>query len=98
MTTTTPAVQNDKPSLAQLIKQMQPEIARALPRHLNPDRMARIATTCLRQTPALARCTPESFLGALLTASSSGWSRGRPETPTSSPTATSAPSSPATAA
>lgn len=76
MTTTTPAVQNDKPSLAQLIKQMQPEIARALPRHLNPDRMARIATTCLRQTPALARCTPESFLGALLTASQLGLEPG----------------------
>lgn len=77
MTTSAPAVQNDKqPSLAQLIQQMKPEIAKALPRHMNPDRMARIATTVLRQTPALARCTPESFLGALLTASQLGLEPG----------------------
>jgi len=67
---------NGKPSLAQLIAQMRPEIARALPRQMNPDRMARIATTVLRQTPALARCTPESFLGALLTASQLGLEPG----------------------
>lgn len=76
MTTSAPAVQNDNPSLAQLIQQMKPEIAKALPRHMNPDRMARIATTVLRQTPALARCTPESFLGALLTASQLGLEPG----------------------
>lgn len=70
------AKHDEKPSLAVLIKRMQPEIARALPRHLNPDRMARIATTCLRQTPALARCTPESFLGALLTCSQLGLEPG----------------------
>lgn len=67
---------NTKPTLAQLITRMQPEIARALPRHMSPDRMARIATTVLRQTPALARTTPESFLGALLTASQLGLEPG----------------------
>lgn len=59
-------------SLASLINQMRPEISRALPRHMSPDRMARLAMTMLRQTPLLARCTPESFLGALLTASGLG--------------------------
>lgn len=73
---TTVATTNGKPSLAMLIQQMRPEIARALPKHLNPDRMARIATTALRQTPALARTTPESFLGALLTASQLGLEPG----------------------
>lgn len=63
-------------TLAQLIERMKPEIGRALPAHMNPDRMARIATTVLRQTPALARCTPESFLGALLTASQLGLEPG----------------------
>jgi phage RecT family recombinase len=74
MTTNTPAP--TKPSLAQLIQQMRPEIARALPAQMNADRMARIATTVLRQTPALARTTPESFLGALLTASQLGLEPG----------------------
>lgn len=77
MTTTDIAQQNDKPkTLATLINDMKPEIARALPKHMSPDRMARIATTVLRQTPALARCTPESFLGALMTASQLGLEPG----------------------
>lgn len=59
-----------------LIERMKPEIARALPQHLNPERMTRVATTILRQTPALARCTPESFLGALMTASQLGLEPG----------------------
>ena len=76
MTTNAVATTNGKPSLASLIQQMRPEIGRALPRHMSPDRMARIATTVLRQTPMLARCTPESFLGALLTASQLGLEPG----------------------
>ena len=48
-------IEKNRPSLAQLITQMRPEIARALPAQMNADRMARIATTVLRQTPALAK-------------------------------------------
>lgn len=70
------APQQAQPTLTQLIDRMKPEIGRALPKHMNPDRMARIATTVVRQTPALARCTPESFLGALLTAAQLGLEPG----------------------
>lgn len=63
-------------TLAQMIDQMRPEIARALPKHMDPDRLARIALTVLRQTPALSRCTPASFLGALMTASQLGLEPG----------------------
>ena len=73
---TTPSPPRKKPPTAQLIEQMKPEIGRALPKHLSPDRMARIATTVLRQNPQLARCTPESFLGALMTASQLGLEPG----------------------
>jgi len=61
-----------QPTLAQLIDQMRPEIARALPKHMDPDRMARIATTLLRQIPDLGRCTQQSVLGALMTCSQLG--------------------------
>lgn len=54
------------PSLVHMIEGMKSEIARALPKHLSPDRMARIAVTALRTTPKLAECTPASFLGALM--------------------------------
>jgi len=67
---------NAKPTIAQLIERQKPEIARALPRHMNPDRMARIAITVVRQTPMLARCTPESFLGALMSAAQLGLEPG----------------------
>jgi recombination protein RecT len=60
------------PTLAQQIERMRPEIARALPKHMDADRMARIALTTLRKTPKLANCSPESFLGALMTCSQLG--------------------------
>jgi recombination protein RecT len=64
------------PTLAGMIEQLKPEIQRALPKHLDPDRMARIALTVLRQTPALAATTPESFLGALMTCAQLGLEPG----------------------
>ncbi|QFG11115.1 RecT-like DNA pairing protein [Mycobacterium phage QueenHazel] len=63
-------------NLAKLINDMRPELAKALPKHITPERMARIAVTVVRQTPALANCSPESFLGALLTASQLGLEPG----------------------
>lgn len=48
------------------------EIARALPRHLNPDNMARIALTCFRMTPKLATCTPQSVFACVIQASQLG--------------------------
>jgi recombination protein RecT len=48
------------------------EIARALPRHLNPDRMARIALTAFRRTPNLAQCDPRSVFAAVIQASQLG--------------------------
>ncbi|HEX8509798.1 MAG TPA: recombinase RecT [Propionibacteriaceae bacterium] len=68
--------QQDRPSLATIVQRMQPEIARALPKHMDADRMARLALTVLRQTPKLADCTPESFAGALLTAAALGLEPG----------------------
>lgn len=80
MTTPTQAAvarrQEQQPSLATVVQTMVPEIRRALPRHMDADRMARLALTVIRQTPALARCTPESFAGALLTASALGLEPG----------------------
>ena len=52
------------------------EIARALPKHLSPDRMARIALTCFRTTPALANCQPASVFAAVIQASQMGLEPG----------------------
>ena len=69
-------VEKAEPTLGQLIESMKPQMARALPKHMDADRMARIALTVLRQTPALARCTSESFLGALMTCAQTGLEPG----------------------
>lgn len=53
-------------TLASELIKMQPEIARALPKHLDSERMARIALTALRTTPKLNECTLPSFLGSVL--------------------------------
>lgn len=58
--------------LAGLLGRMTPEIARALPAHVKPERMCRIALTALRATPKLHSCTPESFLGAIVQAAQLG--------------------------
>lgn len=55
-----------KRTLAGLVTQLKDEIARALPRHLTPDRMARVVMTALRTVPGLAECTQESFAGCLM--------------------------------
>lgn len=58
--------------LQDLIQSSAKELGRALPAHMNPERLVRIALTCIRLTPKLATCTPESFLGALFTAAQLG--------------------------
>lgn len=47
-------------------------LSQALPKHITPDRMARIAMTALRTTRDLAQCTPESFFSCLMQAAQLG--------------------------
>lgn len=52
--------------LASLIKVLTPEIARALPRHITPERMARVALTAVRMNPDLGSCSKASFAACLM--------------------------------
>jgi len=45
---------------------MQAQIKAALPRHMTPERLARIVTTEIRKVPKLAECSPVSFFGAVI--------------------------------
>ncbi len=58
------------------IQALRPEIARAAPKHMDADRIARLALTVVRKDKALANCKPESFAAALLTASALGLEPG----------------------
>lgn len=53
-------------SLNTLLKKMGPEIQRALPKHLDADRIARIAMTAVRTTPKLLECDQMSFIAAIM--------------------------------
>ena len=59
-------------TVAQTITHYSSIIAEALPKHMDADRFTRLALTTLRKTPQLQQCAPESFIGALLTASALG--------------------------
>ena len=67
-----PANTNKPMAIKDYIKSYEKEIAKALPSVLTPERFSRIATTAVTQNPALASCTPQSFIGAMLTAASMG--------------------------
>ena len=51
---------------------MQEQFAKALPKHLSPERFTRIAITALTRTPKLAECTKESLMRCLLDLSAFG--------------------------
>lgn len=53
-------------SIADMVKAMEPEIKRALPSVLTPERFTRMVLSALNNTPSLAQCTPMSFLAAMM--------------------------------
>jgi recombination protein RecT len=58
------------------MEQLKPQIARALPAHMNADRMARLALTAFSTTPALQECDPKSIAGAIMAAAQIGLEPG----------------------
>lgn len=62
---------NDISSLIQS-EHYQAEFARALPKHLTPDRFTRVALTAFGRTPKLKECTPASLLKCLMDLSAMG--------------------------
>ncbi|WP_070988442.1 recombination protein RecT [Halofilum ochraceum] len=58
------------------LKNNQAEIKRALPRHMDADRMARIAMTEMRRTPDLLNADPKTLFGAVIQASQLGLEPG----------------------
>lgn len=63
-------------TIAAYLQKMGPEIEKALPSHMNPDRMARIALTTIRTNPKLLECSVPSLLGAVMQAAQLGLEPG----------------------
>lgn len=71
------ALQKTQGSEIQLLFQKhKDQIAAALPRHITPDRMIRVALTELRKNPELMACDKLSFFGAIVQASQLGLEPG----------------------
>ena len=59
-------------SIPDMIKAIQPEIRKALPSMITPERFTRMALSSLNNNPQLLECTPMSFIAALMDAAQLG--------------------------
>lgn len=72
----TPA-QGQKPkTIEDYLKQMAPAMAQALPKHMDVDRLTRLAMTTIRTTPQLREADVASLLGAVMQAAQLGLEPG----------------------
>ena len=60
------------PSLKNYLKAYEGQFAKALPKMITPERFTRMAMTALTVNPKLQECSPDSFIGACLTAAQLG--------------------------
>lgn len=63
-------------SFPAMIDSLKKQVALALPKHLNADRMARIALTEFNKNPQLAKCEPRSVFASVIIASQLGLEPG----------------------
>lgn len=63
---------NNLPIVKQYFTQHKAQLAAALPRHINPDRMIRLALTAFSQNKKLAECRPDSIFASVIVASQLG--------------------------
>jgi len=59
-------------TIAAMLAKARTALGMALPKHMDADRMARLALTTIRRNRDLLNCTPESLGGAILEAASLG--------------------------
>ena len=58
--------------LSSFMERMKPQLALALPKHLNADRMTRLALTAFSTTQALQKCSAQSIAASVMTAAQLG--------------------------
>ena len=64
--------QQKENTIKDYVKLYENQIAKALPAIMTPERFTRMVLTAITKTPKLADCTPQSFIGAMLTAAQLG--------------------------
>jgi len=64
--------QNPVTAFRGFLEKQKSQLAAALPKHISPDRMIRLACTEFAKNPTLQKCTPVSVFGAIIQASQLG--------------------------
>lgn len=59
-------------TIPDMVKVLEPEIRKALPEILTPERFTRMVLSAINNTPKLAECTPMSFIAAMMNAAQLG--------------------------
>lgn len=72
MTTAVTTYQQKVNTVRALLEKSRNQIAMALPRHLTPERMIRVALTAYQRVPELLECDPTSIVGCVIQASQLG--------------------------
>ena len=62
----------EKKTMQSYIKNMEGEIKKALPSVITPERFTRMVLSAISTNPQLGSCTPQSFLGAMMSAAQLG--------------------------
>ena len=62
----------EKKTMQTYIKSMEGEIKKALPSVITPERFTRMVLSAISTNPKLGACTPNSFLGAMMSAAQLG--------------------------
>jgi recombination protein RecT len=63
-------------NIASYLERMKPQISKALPKHITPDRLARVALTTIRTNPKLLACTTESLMAGVMLSAQLGLEPG----------------------
>lgn len=63
---------NPVASFSAFLDKFKPQMALALPKHLTPDRMARLALTAFSTSENLQKCAPQSIAASIMTAATLG--------------------------
>ncbi len=63
-------------TIAAYLERMKPQISKALPKHITPDRLARVALTTIRTNPKLLECTTESLMAGVMLSAQLGLEPG----------------------
>jgi recombination protein RecT len=71
--------QDTAKSVSALLERNKGALSKALPKHVNADRLMRVAISAISQNPALLECTPESLFRCIV---ASGMLGLEPNTPT----------------